>query len=124
MRSYRAENSRKDRVLRALLSRGRPWLAAAGLAGVVGVGRLVAGPEVSPATVEVATEENGLLSSAQYIEAAVTPSDANELGVSTRWDLPNLDHPGWTTGSVDTRPIRTCGRSSRASCAGPAGTAR
>ncbi len=93
MRSYRAENSRKDRVLRALLSRGRPWLAAAGLAGVVGVGRLVAGPEVSPATVEVATEENGLLSSAQYIEAAVTPSDANELGVSTRWDLPNLDHP-------------------------------
>jgi membrane-bound lytic murein transglycosylase D len=33
------------------------------------------------------------LSTEDAIAAAVSPRDANTLGVSTRWDLPNLDHP-------------------------------
>jgi membrane-bound lytic murein transglycosylase D len=58
-----------------------------GLGGVLGTGRT---DEASPTVADGSTE---VLAAPEAIEQAVFPPDANELGVSTAWDLPNLDHP-------------------------------
>jgi membrane-bound lytic murein transglycosylase D len=95
MASYRTLASRKDRTLRALLSGARPWWAAAGLAGVVGVGGVVGTNGARPAAEApaVIAELSSELTVEEAVAEAVAPSDANQLGVTTRWDLPNLDHP-------------------------------
>src|SRR5688572_8376964 len=95
MAGYRTHAKRKDRNLRALLSGARPWWAAAGLAGVMGVGGGILGthgaaPTASASLVSAPVAE---MTIEEAVAEAIAPSDANELGVSTRWDMPNLDHP-------------------------------
>jgi membrane-bound lytic murein transglycosylase D len=95
MAGYRTHAKRKDRNLRALLSGARPWWAAAGLAGVMGVGGGILGshgaaPTASASLVSAPVAE---MTIEEAVAEAIAPSDANVLGVSTRWDMPNLDHP-------------------------------
>lgn len=90
--SYRRA-PRGARALKGLLSRSRSWWAAAGLAGVVGVGGVVGirpGDRTAAEAMALAGADG---TSARAVIEAVSPGDANALGVSTRWDLPNLDHP-------------------------------
>ena len=96
MARYRTHESRKDRTLRALLSGTRPWWAAAGLVGVVGVGGVLGTGSwrvESGTAVEASAAAPAGADRAEAIAEAVSPSDANALGVSTKWDLANLDHP-------------------------------
>lgn len=83
--------ARPDRIQKVLLSRRSPWWAAAGVVGVLGVGGLFGGR--GEATGAAFLGELRVVSTAEAVAAAVLPRDANHLGVSTRWDLPNLDHP-------------------------------
>jgi membrane-bound lytic murein transglycosylase D len=109
MAGYRTLASRKDRTLRALFSGARPWWAAAGLAGVVGVGGVLGTNEARPTAEAPAAvaELSAELSIEDAVAAAVAPADANQLGVSTRWDLPNLDHPrvDYWVGRYSTDPV-------------------
>ena len=92
MDRYSARKARLNRTLSTLLSR-RPWLAVAGLVGVAGVGGAALGtrPEAESSTSLVEVVASG--SALDRVAAAVTPVHANALGVSTDWDLPNLNHP-------------------------------
>jgi membrane-bound lytic murein transglycosylase D len=93
MARYSAQRDRRNRTLRALFSHRGSWLAAAGVAGVMGVGGFIGTrPEAAEfiAAADALTETPTI---AARVAAAVTPADANALGVSTAWDLPNLDHP-------------------------------
>lgn len=92
MTPSRIRQNRRNRRIQALLPASGRWWTAAGLAGVVGVGGLlgtgrtaVETPVRAEATVEAPVTD--------AIARAVAPPDANHLGVSRSWDLPNLDHP-------------------------------
>jgi membrane-bound lytic murein transglycosylase D len=89
MPRFRTHQNRKDRALHALLSGSRRWWAVASLVGMVGVGGALGtrhAEVVEPAALSEVSVEDA-------VAEAVAPSDANALGVSTRWDLANLDHP-------------------------------
>jgi membrane-bound lytic murein transglycosylase D len=108
MSSYRKEESRKDRARRALLSGTRPWWAVAGLLGVIGVGGVLGTERDAVVGVSTAlTEMTADASMAEAVAEAVAPSDANNLGVSTAWDIPNLDHPrvDYWVGRYTTDPV-------------------
>jgi membrane-bound lytic murein transglycosylase D len=95
MTQYRARQDRRERTVRSLFSRGRSWWAAAGAVGVLGVGGAlgthVRATHESAGAVE--RVEARAATTEERVAEAISPKDANTLGLSTRWDLPNLDHP-------------------------------
>src|SRR6185503_1267206 len=90
---FRARRDRRDRTLKALLSRRSHWWAAAGVVGVMGVGGVLGTRRDVLPTTTATLGETRVVSTEEAVAAAVAPTDANALGVSPRWDLPNLDHP-------------------------------
>ena len=93
MSRFRPDQSRKDRRIRRVLLGGGRWWTVAGLAGVVGLGGVLSSGRADEAEETVSDASAEVLATPEAIEKAVTPLDANELGVSTEWDLPNMDHP-------------------------------
>jgi membrane-bound lytic murein transglycosylase D len=91
MSRFRTQQTRKDRKIGRLLPGRRRWWTAAGVAGVVGIGGVLGtggSDDAANTAAEVAT-----VAAVDEVALAVTPLDANEIGVSTSWDLPNLEHP-------------------------------
>jgi membrane-bound lytic murein transglycosylase D len=93
MPGFRPDQSSKDRRIRRALPGGTRWWTVAGLAGVAGLGGVLSAGRTDEATEVVPDASAEVLATPAGIEKAVAPADANELGVSTEWDLPNLDHP-------------------------------
>jgi membrane-bound lytic murein transglycosylase D len=89
---FRTQQTRKDRKVRRALPGNARWWTVAGMAGVVGLGGFLGAREPEGGAESAVSALVAAAGSQEAIELAVSPLDANELGVSKEWDLPNLDH--------------------------------
>jgi len=93
MAPFRTQQTRKDRKIRRALPGKARWWTVAGVAGVMGLGGVLGTGESEGGAEAAVTASVEAAGSPEAIALAVSPSDANALGVSKDWDLPNLDHP-------------------------------